>query len=273
VEGAGEMNASHLTDVGHVKHILQSFLGLFNDYSDEISGTHQQDRLDALRGQLQTMEAEVTHYLLQILGDGIIVTGSFGIRRQIAHRDLLATALMGGNNEMSINFYDYKTTVTSLLNRALGAIETGLWPRKEPKPVLVIRDNILKERCSDLLKAPGNFDRVIREATTILEDRLRNKVPHDILAKLIPIAAEQTGDTLINKLCSPNNPVLKVSSEKHERIAFHRILLGVISYLRNPHHHKINDTTEWSWAWSTVGLIDKLLADIESCVVCDQTHM
>ncbi len=153
------------------------------------------------------------------------------------------------------------------MNKAIGTIEAGLWPPKELAPVLVIKDDELRSRCSDLLKAPGNYDRVIREATTVLENRLRNKPPHELLARLIPNAADQIGDNLVNNLLSPNNPVLVISSEKQKQLAFYRIMLGVVSYLRNPYHHSIDPYTEWSWAWSTVGFIDRLLSDIEICVV------
>ena len=160
-----------------------------------------------------------------------------------------------------------KAPVTMLLNGVLGTLEAGLWPPKEPTPVLVIKDAELRSRCSDLLRAPGNYDRVVREATTILEDHLRNKPPHDILAQLIPNAADQTGENLVNKLLSPDNPVLVISSDRHKKIAFYRIMLGVFSYLRNPYHHQLDASTKWSWAWSTVGFIDRLLTDIESCTV------
>ena len=150
---------------------------------------------------------------------------------------------------------------------ALGTIETGLWLPSEPTPVLVIKDVELRRRCSDLLRAPGAYDRVIREATTVLEDRIRNKPLHETLARLIPNAAEQTGEKLVNRLFSPGDPVLVISSERHEQVAFHRILLGIVSYLRNPSHHRLDASTEWSWAWCIVGFIDRLLYDIESCTV------
>jgi len=267
VEGDKEMDPSEQKRSEEVRDTLEAFLKELNEYSAEVFGEHQQERLNTLRSKLQRHEPKVTAILLDILGDGAIKLSYSGI---VTHRDLLASALMGGNNEMPIYFKDYETTVTSLVNRALGKIEAGLWPRKKPKPVLVVKDSVLKQRCSDLLEAPGNFDRVIREATTVLEDRIRNKVPHNILATLIPIAKEQTGEKLLNKVFSPDKPVLVVSSEKHERIAFHRMLLGAISYLRNPHHHQLDDTTEWSWAWSTTGLIDRLLADVESCTLSEQ---
>lgn len=255
--------------IQEAKDTLNSFLEVFNKYSEEIFGAHRSKHLDSLRTQLQKQEPQVTRLLLGILGDGVVGIAGFARSQTISHRDLLPTALMGGNNEEKHNFYDYKAPVTNLLNRALGTIDTGLWPPKEPTPVLVIRDDELRERCSDLLNSPGNYDRVIREATTILEDRIRRKPSHATLARLIPQATDQTGENLVNKLLSPDNPVLVVSNERQKQIAFHRIMLGVFSYLRNPYHHKLDPLTEWSWAWSTVGLIDRLLAEVESCSVAE----
>jgi len=250
-----------------VKDTLKSFLKMFNEYSDEIFGDRRPERLDTLRSQLQQLEPQITHIIVTVLGDGVITLGSFGRLTRISHRDLIPTALLGGNNELTHNFYDYKSPVTNMLNRALGTIEAGLWPPSEPQPILVINDAELRTRCSDLLGAPGAFDRVLREATTILEDRLRNKCPHPILARLIPNSADQIGEKLVNALLKPENPVLSISTDKTTRVAFHRIMLGVFSYLRNPYHHRLDTTTEWSWAWSTVGFIDRLLCDIESCEV------
>lgn len=250
-----------------VKVVLESFRDTFRKYGKEVFDDHRRDRLDKFRTQLQQQEPQVTKYILDILGDATLALGSFGVRHTLSRRDLLSTALLGGNNELPHNFHDYSAPVMSALNKALGALEAGLWPPKEPTPVLVIKDDELRERCFDLLNSPGNYDRVIREATTILEDRMRNKCPHEILSRLIPQSADQTGDNLVNKLFAPDDPVLSISSERHNRIAFHRILLGTISYLRNPYHHRLDPYTEWSWAWSTVGFVDRLLADIESCVV------
>ena len=243
---------------------MESFLDSFNEYSKEVFGDHRRERLDDLRIQLQRQELQVTKCILEVIGDGVIGHGHSG---RVSHQDLLPSALMGGNNEMPHNFRDYDAAVTMLLNKALGTLEVGLWPPKEPTPVIVIKDAELRTRCSDLLRAPSNYDRVVREAITILEDRIRNKPPHEILARLIPNANDQIGENLVNKLLSPDNPVLVISSDKHKRIVFHRIMLGIFSYLRNPYHHQLDASTEWSWAWSTVGFIDRLLADIESCTV------
>ncbi len=251
----------------HIKETLESFLEMFNEYAKEVYGDQRRDRLDELRTKLQQQAPKVTSCFLEILGDAAFAFGPDWQRSMLSRRDLLSASLLGGNNELPHNFRNYEALVTSALNKAIGTIKAGLWPPKEPTPVLVIKDDELRSRCSDLLKAPGNYDRVIREATTVLENRLRNKPSHELLARLIPNAADQTGDNLVNKLLSPKNPTLVISSEKQKQLAFYRIMLGVVSYLRNPYHHNLDPYTEWSWAWSTVGFIDRLLSDIEICVV------
>ncbi len=252
-------------DLKEIQGSIQSFLDTFNEYSDEIFGERRRERLDELRTKLQRQAPIITKYLVDMLGVSSFRLGSFGISQTLSLQSLLPTALIGGNNEETFNFGDYKAPVTSVLNQALGMIESGIWPPKEPKPILVIKDEELKNRCSDLLSAPGAYDRVIREATTVLEDRIRNKPSHEILSRLIPSSADQRGENLVNKLFNPDNPILIISSEKDQRIAFYKVLVGVFSYLRNPYHHHIDPTTEWSWAWSSVGFIDNLLDAISKC--------
>lgn len=260
-----------MVQITEIKKTLESFLKLFDEYKDEIiSERPQRNRLDELRKELQIKEPQITRHILNILGNGSIVIRSYGSQATIPYADLLATALMGGNNELRHNFGDFHAPVTSTLTRAVGKIEAGLWPPKEAKPILIINDKELRDRCSDLLSAPNNYDRVIREATTILEDRIRNKCPHDVLSRLIPQSADQSGEILVNKMFSPDNPILSISNEKRNRAAFHKILIGVFSHLRNPYHHRLDPSVEWSWAWSTVGLIDRLLADVEGCSVIEK---
>lgn len=248
-----------------VRDILQSWLDMFTQYSAEIFGSRRQSALDELRTQLQRNEPAVTCYLIQINGNGRTTTGNFGIRTTIEHGSLLPTAVAGGNNEIGFNFTDYKAAVIGLLNRAIGSIDARLWPPQQHQPILTIKDEVLIGRCHDLLQAPDNFDRVVREATIILEDRLRNRISHDRLTYLIPDSAKQTGENLVNILLAPGNPVLSISTDQRERAAFHRIMLGVFAYLRNPFHHHVDDTTEWSWSWSIVGFIDHLLNELQNC--------
>jgi len=249
-----------------MREALQPFLSDFENYAYEVFDEHRQSLLDELRGKLQLKEPSIT----AILEEGFPGNAwSLGPNSSVELSHLLSSALMGGNNEMTHNFYSYKAIVTSLLRRALGKIEDGLWPQQETKPILVIRDSILRERCFDLLEAPGKYDRVVREATIVLEDRIRLKPPHEVLSRLIPNSNDQSGRNLIDKLFQPERPILSISSDRAERIKFRDILTGVISYLRNPYHHHLDDSTEWSWAWSTVGFIDALLNEVDNCIVSE----
>jgi len=249
-----------------MKELLKSFLSEFTDYEGEVFGEHRQGRLDELRIQLQFKEPRIT----QILEEGFPGrTLGLGRGGSTSISDLLPSALLGGNNEMVHNFHNYSTVISSILHRALGKIEAGLWPQRETTPILIINDQVLRSRCSDLLEAPGNYDRIVREATIVLEDRIRQKPPHEVLSRLIPNSDDQSGRTLIDRLFQPDSPILSISVDRPERVKFRDILIGVISYLRNPYHHRLDDSTEWSWAWSTVGFIDALLNEVDNCTVTE----
>lgn len=115
-----------------IKKTLESFLKLFDEYKDEIiSERPQRNRLDELRKELQIKEPQITGHILNILGNGSVVIRSYGSQATIPYADLLATALMGGNNELRHNFGDFHAPVTSILNRAIGKIKEGLWPPQE----------------------------------------------------------------------------------------------------------------------------------------------
>ncbi|MFC2060743.1 TIGR02391 family protein [Chloroflexota bacterium] len=185
--------------------------------------------------------------------------------KTINFRQALGYSLSGNISGDQRRFMENEIELT--LNEAIGNIINGTIPHREIEPLLPIKNDTLEERCSDLLNAPGNFDRVIREATLILEDKLRTSVPHEKLCELIPLAKEQVGEPLANKLLSPNNPVIVVSDKHQERIAFHKMVVGIISYLRNPSHHSLNDDTEWSLAWSVVGIIDSILSELDDSYI------
>jgi hypothetical protein len=42
------------------------------------------------------------------------------------------------------------------------------------------------------------------------------------------------------------------------------MMIGIISYLRNPSHHSLNDDIDWAFAWSLVGLVDSLLYELDN---------
>jgi hypothetical protein len=247
------------------KELLQTFLTKFITYADELrKEPRNHSTIFELRTELQRLEPSITPLLVEDVGPSTTFRlSNLGV---VGISAILPTAIAGGNNEESVNFYIIKNAAIASLNHAIGKIDAGLWPKI---PTLLIHDRELRERCADLLKAPQYYDRVIREATSILENRIRTKPSHEILSRIIPNSNDQQGRNLIDKLLNPDNPILLIDSDKNIRVKFRDILVGVMSYLRNPFHHKIDDQTTWSWAWSTVGFIDGLLNEIDNCKVSE----
>ena len=93
---------------------------------------------------------------------------------------------------------------------------------------------------------------------------MRSRIPFETLCEIIPEAKNQIGEPLANKLLASNDPLIIVSDKHLERIAFHKMVVGVIAYLRNPSHHSLNDNTESALAWSVVGIVDSLLYSIDN---------
>lgn len=95
-----------------------------------------------------------------------------------------------------------------------------------------LRDRILKDRCADLLRANGHFDRAVNQATLVLEDRLRQKSP---------LAQGLTGVQLVNALIKAErekSPLI-LSSDDGEQRGFADIARGIMAAHRNPTHHSI----------------------------------
>ena len=256
--------------IDDMRRVLEEYLDLFNQYSALIfrpGNSPDREGFIGIQSSLRRLEPRATQVVVEVLGNSVYSFGSFGTRQRSGIRDVMIAAVAGGNNAMPHNFGDFEPVVTSTLERAIGAIDAGVWSPEPAPPTLMIRDEQLRSRCADLLEAPGAYDRVIQEATRVLEDRIRSRIPHETLSRLIPNSGDQIGEHLINRLFSVDDPTLSVSEDRVRRIAMRNILVGVVSYLRNPSHHRIDDQTEWSWAWSTVGLIDRLLSDVEACEV------
>jgi uncharacterized protein (TIGR02391 family) len=116
-----------------------------------------------------------------------------------------------------------------------------------------IQDSDLKARCSDLLSAPGNFDRVINQATQVLEDRIR---------KLS--GAEGTGVPLVNTAINSNldRALLRISEDREEHEGIAHICRGIMLAFRNPTHHHLTDDISREEALKVCAFIDTLLATI-----------
>jgi uncharacterized protein (TIGR02391 family) len=123
--------------------------------------------------------------------------------------------------------------------------------------VNTIKDQELKDRCLDLLSAHGKFDRVINQATLILEDKIRKKSG---------ITERLEGVKLINKVLNSDlsKTILKASNEPDEHNGICDTCRGLMLAFRNPTHHHLSDKFTREEALKFCGFIDTLLGIIDS---------
>lgn len=114
----------------------------------------------------------------------------------------------------------------------------------------LIHDEELFDRCEDLIRAKKNFDRVFREATTVLEDRIQELSGENL-----------QGTNLIGRALNPDpaKAILRVSDKKNEQEGFFNICKGLILVFRNPTHHKLSNKFTRQDALKFCGFIDSLL--------------
>lgn len=115
----------------------------------------------------------------------------------------------------------------------------------------LIQDQELRDRCGDLLKAKRNFDRVFREATTIMDDRIKKLAG---LGRMKPL--DVVGKALNP---DPNKAILKISDEKFEQEGFFNICKGLTLAFRNITHHEITDKFSREGALKFCGFVDIIL--------------
>jgi uncharacterized protein (TIGR02391 family) len=123
-----------------------------------------------------------------------------------------------------------------------------------------IKDGELKSRCADILSAPNNFDRVINQATQVLEDRIRTKSG---------LGRSFVGINLINKALNSDSSksVLVASENNDEHEGFCHICRGIMLAFRNPTHHYISDSFKREDALKFTAFIDNLLKILHKCKV------
>ncbi len=180
-------------------------------------------------------------------------------------RDLgigIAVALSHADTEIRNEVRDHRTLPVAQPRRALG--NSTEKPRsKKPNASAAIgfllEDPELRDRCRDLLLAKKHYDRVVREATTVLDARLKKLTG---ISNMNPAA-------LVGKVLSPDpdKAVIVVSSEKDEQQGFFSICHGVMLAFRNKAHHNLSNTFTQADALKFCAFIDALLAVIGSGVV------
>ena len=131
---------SHEVDTDQMMETLETFQKLFNDYASHIFGRPEApgpSRVKGLLTELRQMEPKVTEIITTVDGARSYTTGSMVRQYTVSNRDLLRSALLGGNNAMPHNFSDFDSIVTAAIDSTIGVLKAGLWPLKIPAPVLI----------------------------------------------------------------------------------------------------------------------------------------
>lgn len=122
----------------------------------------------------------------------------------------------------------------------------------------LITDEELRDRCKDLIRASRNFDRVFREATTVLEDRIK---------KLSNVKGLRGAD-LVSKVINGrlDRAILKVSNEAYEQQGFHDICRGLMLAFRDTTHHDLSNKFRREDALKFCGFVDIILGVLGNAV-------
>lgn len=121
-----------------------------------------------------------------------------------------------------------------------------------------IEDTELQKRCGDiLLEASGAFDRVINQATQILEDRIKKKSGLENTTLI--------GNSLVSKAIHSKleNTILKFSDDPNVQEQYAALFKGIIGVYRNPTHHGLDYECSREDALKFCAYIDSLLKEVE----------
>jgi len=144
-------------------------------------------------------------------------------------------------------------------------VSTAEHSRVKPKPItaatikILLKDPQMHARCKDLILANKHFDRAFREATTVLDDRLKKKSG---IANMNPA-------NLVGKALNPDptKAVIEVSSDKAEQEGIHSICKGIMLAFRDKSHHTLSDKLTRADALTFCGFIDTILGVIENATI------
>jgi len=158
--------------------------------------------------------------------------------------------------------------VLEKVNELIGYLEHGMCLTEQVVGVGIlyntIEDSELRDRCSDILSARGNFDRVINQATLVLEDRIRHKAGSDRTTVGVKLVSEALGG-------DPSTARLAISPHSDEQEGITHILRGIMIGFRNPTHHQLGSRISREEALKVCCFIDFLLGILDTASVANQT--
>lgn len=122
----------------------------------------------------------------------------------------------------------------------------------------LLTDAELRSRCADLLRRAKHRDRAVREAITVLEDRLRQRTGLDK-------AQEKSRQGLVAKALNPDpdRALIVVSRDRDEQEGVFSICKGLIGVFGNPAHHSLRDDVTQQEALAICGAVNLMLMLIQ----------
>jgi len=120
----------------------------------------------------------------------------------------------------------------------------------------LLTDEELRKRCSDLLKKKRYLDRAVREAITLLEDRLRERTG---LGK----AQEKGRKGLVAKALHPDQAQIIVSQDRDIQEGVFFICSGLMEAFGGPVHHSLRDDVTQQEALAVCGAVNLILTLID----------
>ena len=121
-----------------------------------------------------------------------------------------------------------------------------------------IYDTELQKRCGDiLLEASGAFDRVINQATQVLEDRIKKKAG---LEKTNLIGLPLVSKAIHSKL---EHTILKFNENPDIQEHYASLFKGIIGVYRNSTHHGLEYECSREEALKFCSYIDLLLKEVD----------
>lgn len=157
----------------------------------------------------------------------------------------------------------YKCALTSKAYEAVdsnfGAPNLSAIPRLIPLAEVQHLDSELWERCRFSLSAGGDdpkaWDKAVRTATVVLEERLRK------LGKTEAINPDATGEGIVNIVFGKNS-VLSGKLDDRQREAYRNLYSGMMAVFRNRYAHRIIDPSP-EVGGAIIAFIDLLLKTLD----------
>lgn len=125
---------------------------------------------------------------------------------------------------------------------------------------VLLSDTELRSRCADLLRKQKHSDRALREATTVLESRIRSYCPNHRTLNPEPLV-----NTVLNADIS--KAFIVVSKEPNEQSGIHSICRGIVLAFRHRAHHQLDDKVSRELAIKFCSFIDVLLEVLRNAQV------